>query len=231
MGAAARYSPWVVIVLAGVAYGQPAPQPAPAPPPPGTPPDTGPIVDPNMPPPPQQYPPSPPQPYPPQPYPPQAAPPPKKKEPEHLVCFAGRPFECSSTMLVEIGVKGDKVKTVTSVDVGLLVHDGYNAYGATAGYLGVEGGHEKGDGSVWYAARYRRYLGKWGFAADVSVGYADGYAFEVALGWLDVIALTAGANRYEREDSGHDWVLGAGFRIGSVTIGGLIYLAASAAGR
>ena len=227
-----------------MAYGQPTPQ-APPPPPPGTAPDAGTgIYDPNMPPPPQLDPPGeppadpppqpyPPQPYPPQPYPPQvmATPPPPKKAPErHLICFAGRPFECSSVILLELGAKGNKTRTATTADVGLLIQDGLNAYGATVGVLGVEGGHEKEDASVWYAARYRRYLGTWGVATDVSVGFADGPVLEVAIGWLDVIAITGGANRYEREDGGHDWVVGAGVRIGSVAIGGLIYLAAAAAG-
>ena len=63
-------------------------------------------------------------------------------------------------------------------------------------------------------------------AGDVSAGYAGGPALEVALGWGDVVALTAGINRYELKAGGHDVVAGVGLRVGSIVIGGLFYLIA-----
>jgi hypothetical protein len=115
---------------------------------------------------------------------------------------------------------------VTSADVGLLIHDGLNAYGATIGVAGIDGGNAKDEANLWYAARYRRYFGRWGLAGDVSAGFAGGPALEVAFGWSDVVALTAGVNRYELKEGGHDTLASVGLRIGSVPIGGLFYLTA-----
>lgn len=115
---------------------------------------------------------------------------------------------------------------MASANVGLLIHNGMDAYGATIGVLGISGGNAQEDARLWYAARYRRYLGRWGFAGDVSVGFAGGPTAELAIGFADAIALTAGINRYELEDGGHDTVASVGVRVGAVTIGGLFYLTA-----
>jgi hypothetical protein len=72
-------------------------------------------------------------------------------------------------------------------------------------------------------------LRHWGLAGDVSAGYAGGPALELAIGWADVLALTAGLNRYELDGGGDDMVAGVGLRIGAVTIGGIFYLTALAA--
>jgi len=90
--------------------------------------------------------------------------------------------------------------------------------------VGIDDANE--DVTVWVAGRYRRYFGRWGFAGDLSLGYAGGPAFEVAFGWADVVALTAGVNSYELEQGGHDTVATVGVRFGSVTIGGLFYVTA-----
>ncbi|HEY5450852.1 MAG TPA: hypothetical protein VIQ54_18990 [Polyangia bacterium] len=180
-------SSFVVIVVAGRAYGQSsAPQPT-APPPN--------VVAPQQP----------------------------QNPARHTLCFSGRPFECASVLLLEVGGRAGH-GAVGSADAGLLIHDGLNAYGATAGVVGISGA--KDDANLWFAARYRRYLGTWGVAGDVSAGYAGGPALEVALGWGDVVALTAGINRYELKAGGHDVVAGVGLRVGSIVIGGLFYLIA-----
>ncbi len=123
-------------------------------------------------------------------------------------------------------MRGAPNRAVTSADAGLLIHDGYNAYGATVGVLGVDGGSAKDEASLWLAARYRRYLGDWGLAADVSAGYAGGPAFDVAIGWGDVVALTAGINGYALKDGAPEMAATAGFRVGAVIIGGLFYVSA-----
>ena len=215
-----RMSALVVIAIAGHAYGQPS-----EPPPPADPNAPDPLYPPSPPP----YPPPQPQPYPQvQPYTPPQPPPAK---PEHdLICFAGRPFKCSSVLLLELGGRaGTRKRSVATADVGLLIQDGSNAYGATIGVLGISGDREemtkgKEEAHLWYAARYRRYFWSWGLAADVSVGFAGGPALEVAIGWSDVIALTAGVNGYELEDGSRDTFASVGVRVGSVTIGGLLYL-------
>lgn len=154
-------------------------------------------------------------------------PPPPEKAERHALCFAGRPFECASVLLLEVGARiGSSGRSVASADVGLLIHDGLNAYGATIGVAGISGGNAKDDANLWYAARYRRYLGRWGLAGDVSVGYAGGPALEVAFGWSDVVALTAGVNRYDLKEGGHDTTATLGLRLGSIVIGGLFYLTA-----
>jgi hypothetical protein len=129
-------------------------------------------------------------------------------------------------LLLEVGVRGGRGGAVASANTGLLIHDGLNAYGATFGVAGIDGGNAKDGASLWVAARYRRYFGDWGLAGDVSAGYAGGPALEVAFGWSDVLALTAGINRYELKDGGHDSIATAGLRVGSVPIGGLFYLTA-----
>jgi hypothetical protein len=192
MGPRAWISAFVVMVIAGRAYGEtPRPQ-SPAPPP----------ADAT-----RQPPPAP---------------------PEHTLCFAGRPFKCASVLLLEVGARGGPGGAVTSADAGLLIHNGLNAYGATFGVAGIDGGNAKDEANLWFAARYRRYLGGWGLAGDVSAGYAGGPALEVALGWYDAVALTAGVNGYELKDGGRDMVAGVGLRLGSVVIGGLFYLIAVA---
>jgi hypothetical protein len=159
---------------------------------------------------------------PPAPPPTYAPPPPQPKQ--DLLCFAGRPHECASVLLLELGVRGGSGGAAVSyADVGLLLHDDLNAYGATIGVLGIEP-DAAASAHVWYAARYRRYLGTWGMAADVSVGYAGGPALEVALGWSDVLAVTAGVNRYELENGDQDVVATAGIRAGSVLVGGALYV-------
>ena len=67
-----------------------------------------------------------------------------------------------------------------------------------------------------------------GVAGDIQLGYAGGPTLEAAIGIADVIALTAGINRYEVEGGGHDMVAGVGVRFGSVAIGSLFYLTALA---
>ena len=191
----------VVILVVGDAYGQAPGSQDPAPTP-----TTASTAEPTTPP-------------------PAVAPqPPPKKPDRHLVCFAGRPFKCASVFLLELGARGDGSRSIASANIGLLIHDGLDAYGGIIGVAGIS--DAKADASPWLAGRYRRYFGRWGFAGDVSVGYAGGPALEVAIGWADVVALTAGVNRYELEDGSHDVFVGAGIRVGSVTIGGLFYLAA-----
>lgn len=158
-----------------------------------------------------------------------AAPQPAPDEPQHLLCFFGRPYECSSLLLLEVGIRGGSGIAVIDADVGLLIQNGLDAYGATIGVVGFDGPNTKDGASPWFAARYRRYFGTWGLAGDVSAGYADGPMLEVAIGWADVIALTAGMNRVELATGGDKLAAGVGLRIGSVTIGGLFYLTAIAA--
>jgi hypothetical protein len=158
-----------------------------------------------------------------QPLPPQPQPPPRE-QPQHVICFFGRPHECASVFLLELGARGNSDLSVTTGDIGLVIHDGLNAYGGTIGLVGIT--DASAETSVLYAARYRRYLGTWGIAGDVSVGYADGPALEVSIGWGDVIAVTAGINGYERDDGGHNLIGTAGFRIGAVAIGTLLYATA-----
>jgi hypothetical protein len=124
--------------------------------------------------------------------------------------------------LAELGARGAPDIAVTTGDVGLLIHDGSNAYGGTVGFVAIT----DAEISMMFAARYRRYLGSWGMAADVAVGYGGGAMLEVALGWGDVVAVTAGVNQYQLEDGDQQVVATAGLRIGSVTIGGLFYAAA-----
>jgi hypothetical protein len=166
-------------------------------------------------------------PPPPPPSAPLPAPPPVEREPpRHAICFGGRPYECASVLLLELGARSDTKQTVLSADLGLLIHDGLDAYGATIGVLGVTETDAEQSASLWYAGRYRRYLGTWGMAADVSIGYADGVALEVAIGWYDVVAITAGLNGYDRADGSHDLVPGVGLRFGSVLVGGSLYVSA-----
>lgn len=53
---------------------------------------------------------------------------------------------------------------------------------------------------------------------DRCLDFAGGPAAEVAIGWADVFAITAGVNRYELEAGGRDTVASVGLRIGAVTI-------------
>jgi hypothetical protein len=129
-------------------------------------------------------------------------------------------------LLLEVGVRGGASRAVSSADAGLLIHDGMNAYGATVGVLGIDGGNARDEANLWFAARYRRYLGSWGFAGDVSAGYAGGPALDVAIGWADVVALTAGINRYALKEGGHETAATVGLRVGSIIIGGLFYVTA-----
>jgi hypothetical protein len=129
-------------------------------------------------------------------------------------------------LLLEVGARGGVNRSVASADLGLLIHDGLNAYGATIGFLGISGGNAKEEASLWYAARYRRYFGRWGLAGDVSAGFAGGPALDVAVGWADVVALTAGVNRYELKTGGHETAATVGLRVGSIIIGGLFYVTA-----
>jgi hypothetical protein len=55
---------------------------------------------------------------------------------------------------------------------------------------------------------------------------AGSFAAAVAIGWADVVALTAGVNRYALKDGGHDTLASVGLRVGSVVIGGLFYVTA-----
>jgi hypothetical protein len=147
-------------------------------------------------------------------------------EPErHLLCFAGRPLDCASVLLLEFGYRTDGLRSVTTGDFGLMIHSGYDALGATVGFVSVS--EAKADAVLVYAARYRRYIGRWGVAGDVSIGVSgDGLATEVALGWADVLAITAGANTFERDDGGRETIFTTGIRVGSVPIGGLFYATA-----
>jgi hypothetical protein len=155
------------------------------------------------------------------------APQPPPEKPRQLICFSGRPFECASVILLEVGARvGGGGRSVSSAAAGLLIHDGMNAYGGTAGVAGISGGNARDEANLWFAARYRRYLGGWGLAGDVSAGYAGGPAFEAAIGWADVIALTAGVNRFALRDGGQDTVAALGLRVGSIVIGGLFYVSA-----
>jgi len=168
----------------------------------------------------------PPQPYP-APPPSVVAPQPPPETPEHTLCFSGRPFECASVLLLEVGARiGDGNRAVTSADVGLLIHHGLNAYGGTIGVSGISGGNAKDEANLWFAARYRRYFGRSRLAGDVSVGFAGGPALDIAFGWADAVALTAGVNVYELKDGSHDAVASIGLRLGSVIIGGLLYVTA-----
>jgi hypothetical protein len=223
----------LVVAVAGDARAQPG---EPQPPAPVGPPQQ---QQPYYPPPQQQpyyppqqqpyYPPQQPIYYPPQPtYAPQPPPPPppqRESGPRHLVCFAGRPIDCASVLLLEIGYRvDDKQRSVVTADFGLLVHAGYDAFGATIGVISTSDAME--ESVPLYAARYRRYLGRWGVATDVSVGYGGGeFAGELALGFADVLAITAGANSIEREDGRGEVLFTSGIRIGSVAIGGLFYAA------
>ena len=115
---------------------------------------------------------------------------------------------------------------MANANVGLLIQNGADALGATVGVVGISGASAKEGARVLYAARYRRYVGSWGLAGDVQLGFAGGPTAEVAFGWGDLVAVTAGVNRYELEDGGHDILAGVGLRVGSVAIGGLFYLTA-----
>jgi hypothetical protein len=194
-------------------------------------------------PPPQSYPPPqypPPQYPPPQPasygssYPPphdpppqyvraEAPPPPARKRARHWMCFAGRPIECASTLLLELGYRSDSRHSVVTGSFGLLVHSGHDAFGATLGIVGVS--DDNTDGFSLVSGRYRRYLGGWGVAADFSLGFGNGgVAGEVALGWADVLAVTAGVNSIVLENSNtRDLIFTTGIRLGSVGIGGVLY--------
>ena len=48
----------------------------------------------------------------------------------------------------------------------------------------------------------------------------------VAFGWSEDVAVTAGVNRYELKEGGHDTVASVGLRVGSMVIGGLFYVTA-----
>ncbi len=139
------------------------------------------------------------------------------------MCFAGRPIECASTFLFEIGYRSDSRHSVVTGDIGLLVHSGHDAFGVTLGIVGVSDDNTDGFGLV--SGRYRRYLGGWGVAADFSLGFGHGgVAGEVALGWADVLAVTAGVNSIVLEESNtRDLIFTTGIRLGSVAIGGLFY--------
>jgi hypothetical protein len=178
-------------------------------------------------PPPPSYPPPqyPPPQYPPPQYEPPPPPPPPRKTEHHALCFAGRPFECASVLLVELGYRANSHHSVVTGDFGLLIHSGYDAFGVTIGLVGVSDDARGGFGV--YAGRYRRYLGKWGVATDLSVGYGGGGLIgEVAFGWADVLAITAGAQSIELEDGRRDVIFTTGFRLGSVALGGILYVAA-----
>jgi len=157
---------------------------------------------------------------------PQPAAPEAPASPEHTICFFGRPYECASLMLLEAGVRAGNGNGLVYADFGLLLQDGLDAYGGVVGVAGVEGEMVKHDASVLFAGRYRRYIGDWGLSTEVQLGYAGGPTMEVAFGWADVLAVTAGLNNYELENGDRDWVAGVGFRVGAVTIGGLFYLTA-----
>ena len=223
---------------------QPAPLPPAQPQPAAQPAQSGPpgATTPRAYPQPQPYPPPPAYPpgarYPVVAYPPPvivtrpAGPPPPKP-----ICIEGRPLRCQTVFILEAGARFGTATTST-FDIGLLVNHGHNAYGATIGALGYE------EASPFdpemkqlkmvpaYKARYRRYLGNDGAAVDLGIGGGGRYgaSAEVALGFRDIIAVTAGANTFP-QDNDRAVAGNVGVRIGTEGLLFLVYVVASVAGR
>src|SRR5690349_11272309 len=103
MGSGVWLSSLVVGVLASHAYAQ-SPPPPPADTTTSAPGSTAPVPQSTL---------AMPQPY-------VAAPPPAPKEP-HAICFFGRPYECSSLILLEAGFRASRDVAVIDANVGFLV--------------------------------------------------------------------------------------------------------------
>jgi hypothetical protein len=226
----------VSITFAAVARAQPAPgdanleaptnasTPAPNATPPAAPPDaTAPAAPPNA-----TLPFGPPGALPPLPATePPTEPPPVAPQPMKSICLEGRPT-CMTTFLLEGSGRGGNA-TVGVLDLGLLVTHDHDAFGATIGWMSFRRGAAIATSSA-YKARYRRYLGEDGFAVDLGVGGGHyGVSGEVAIGYRDIIALTAGVETLPHE-LGARGGAGIGIRLGTEGLALLVYALASLAG-
>jgi hypothetical protein len=159
----------------------------------------------------------------------QREPPPKQDY--NLICFEGRPYECGSVFVLEIAGRWGSADAWT-IDAGLLINAGPYALGGTFGGIAYDTeGNPTGEGSAMYKARFRRYLGDDGFAADLGLGYGDHVeTAELAIGIRDLIAVTASAQTV-RNDPDREYGVNVGVRIGAETIGLLVELVLHAAAR
>ena len=199
----------VVMVIAARAYAQPGmTEPAPPPPPP-------PVLAPPLAPPPA---------------PPVEVATPAEPPEYHAVCLEGRPFKCGSVFLLEAGPRWGTA-SVWTADIGVLIHSGRYAFGATfGGMVYTTPGNATGDGSKLYKARFRRYLGDDGAAFDAALGFDDdARSAEIAFGYRDLIAITAGAHTVEG-DPDRRYGMNVGVRVGAEVIGTIVYIVGSIAG-
>ncbi|HEU0036149.1 MAG TPA: hypothetical protein VFQ53_36300 [Kofleriaceae bacterium] len=158
------------------------------------------------------------------------APLPRPAEPiDHKsTCLFGRPQpHCGSVFVIEAGYRAGTDVTST-FDIGILANvTRDDAVGATIGGLVMtsrdETEHAIGSGVV--KLRYRRWLaGDGGLAFDVSVGGSQrGGVGEVAIGYGDLFALTAGAQRFEAEGD-HAASANVGVRVGALPILSALYV-------
>ncbi len=163
---------------------------------------------------------------------------PPAPKPHKTVCTQGQPERCDSVFLLEAGYRGGTARTLT-FDVGVLVHHGSrNAFGVTIGYLGFERTVSAPTPYTdinflgAYKARYRRYLGGEGAAFDLGIGGGRyGASGELAIGYRDIIAVSAGVNSVPTRD-GNDVAANVGVRLGATGIVYALYgLLALAGGR
>ena len=137
----------------------------------------------------------------------------------------------------EVGYRGGTSVTAT-FDVGVLVSQGRrNAWGFTVGYLASEKQYADTNTSYLdargaYKARYRRYVGDGGFALDVGAGGGKyGASGELALGYRDIIAISAGVNTFATDNGDTDAAANVGVRLGTTGILAALYGLAALGGR